>query len=118
MPGLHEKIARALCNSKKFETGEGTCSAACLDQLGSARPNCPHAARVHRDLTLQISLALPDLLTEAEACVIEAAMELASCWEGGKYGPMQDQIKKAERILMDACSDLACECDGQWRNPY
>jgi hypothetical protein len=58
------------------------------------------------------------LMTEVEACVIEAALELAQCWEGGKYGPMQHQIKKAEAALMDACADLASENEGTWRNPH
>ncbi|MHA2085637.1 MAG: hypothetical protein ACXABD_17970 [Candidatus Thorarchaeota archaeon] len=57
-------------------------------------------------------------MTEQEAAVIEAAMELAQCWEGSKYGPMQPQIKKAEAALMDACADLASENEGTWRNPY
>ena len=46
-----EKVARALCRSGKFETGEGTCAFVCMDQLGDARKKeCPHAAEVHGSL--------------------------------------------------------------------
>lgn len=51
-------IAEALCKSRKFETGEGTCSLICLDQLGNARRNCHHRERVHRDLARKIHEAL------------------------------------------------------------
>jgi hypothetical protein len=38
----------AACRSGKFETGEGTCAAICMEFLGSPRKSgCPHAVRVH-----------------------------------------------------------------------
>jgi hypothetical protein len=43
-------LARAICKSGKFETGEGSCSLLCLDALGSARDNCQHVTRIHGDL--------------------------------------------------------------------
>ena len=46
-------VARALCQSGKFETGEGTCALLCLDVLGNARGGphgCPHVVQVHGDL--------------------------------------------------------------------
>lgn len=50
-----EKVARALCKSGKFETGEGTCALICMDQLGSAREaSCHHALRVHGELAREI----------------------------------------------------------------
>lgn len=46
-----EKVSRAICQSGKFETGQGTCALICMDQLGSARKKpCPHASRIHGKL--------------------------------------------------------------------
>ena len=46
-----EAVARAICQSGKFETGEGTCALLCMDQLGSPRKKgCCHSARVHGKL--------------------------------------------------------------------
>ena len=50
MTDMVEKVARAICQSRKIETGEGTCAMRCLDQLGLARENCPHVLKVHGDL--------------------------------------------------------------------
>lgn len=64
-----EVVARALCESGKFETGEGTCSLLCMDQLGSVRKNgpCSHLTRVHGDLADTIlSLLCPAEPAEAE----------------------------------------------------
>jgi len=49
-----EPIARAICKSGKFETGQGTCAAICMEQLGDARRQCSHAARVHGKLAERI----------------------------------------------------------------
>ena len=50
-PVDREAVARALCESGKFETGEGTCSLLCMDQLGSVRKKgCNHLTRVHGKL--------------------------------------------------------------------
>jgi len=51
-------IAKAICKSGKFETGEGTCSMLCMDQLGDARSNCAHVIAVHGDLATQINSAI------------------------------------------------------------
>lgn len=53
-----ETIARAICKSGKFETGEGTCAFICMDQLGSARRGCPHINKVHGKLAEAIAAAL------------------------------------------------------------
>jgi hypothetical protein len=45
-----ERVARAICQSRKFECGEGACSLFCLDQLGDARGGphgCSHVSRIH-----------------------------------------------------------------------
>ena len=50
-PVDREAVARAICQSGKFETGEGTCALLCMDQLGSPRKKgCCHSARVHGKL--------------------------------------------------------------------
>jgi hypothetical protein len=54
-------VAKALCQSGKFETGQGTCAAICMEVLGSARSGphgCPHSARVHGKLAASITDAL------------------------------------------------------------
>ena len=50
MDDLRERLARAICKTGKFETGEGTCAPRCMDQLGSAREKCPHVAAIHGSL--------------------------------------------------------------------
>ena len=49
-----ERMAKAICQSGKFETGQGTCSLFCLDHLGDARRNCSHAPRLHKKLALAV----------------------------------------------------------------
>lgn len=57
MTGLSEEdIARAVCRSWCFETGEGTCAVICMDQLGDVRKKgCHHAQRVHKRLIESIA---------------------------------------------------------------
>lgn len=39
---------RAICQSGKFETGQGTCAPICMEFLGDPRKSgCGHAVRVH-----------------------------------------------------------------------
>jgi hypothetical protein len=54
-------IAKAICKSGKFECGEGACSFLCLDQLGNARRDCPHATDIHNSLATQIEKAIQDV---------------------------------------------------------
>lgn len=51
-------IAKALCKSGKFETGEGTCAMLCMSQLGSARRSCGYHNEVHGKLAEQIDAAI------------------------------------------------------------
>src|SRR5690554_6914952 len=52
-------ITKAICQSRKFETGEGTCAFICMGELGDARAKgCPHHPRVHHDLAEKIDAAL------------------------------------------------------------
>lgn len=53
-------IAKALCKSGKFETGQGTCAPICMEQLGDARNGCSHCSRVHGQLALTIIKALEE----------------------------------------------------------
>jgi hypothetical protein len=57
-PTLPGRLAHVLCRSNKFETGEGTCAAICMDQLGDPRGSmhgCRHAAMVHRELSEKLA---------------------------------------------------------------
>ena len=54
-----EAVARAICKSGKFETGQGTCAAICMDQLGEARRACPHVTDLHGKLA-RAALAASD----------------------------------------------------------
>lgn len=54
-PDLVSVISSALCKSKVFETGQGTCALVCMDQLGDPRKRgCYHADRVHDKIALAI----------------------------------------------------------------
>lgn len=49
----------AICQSGKFETGEGTCALTCMQQLGDARKNgCPYVIDVHGPLGTAVCRAL------------------------------------------------------------
>lgn len=54
----HEKVCKALCQSGKFETGEGTCAPICMEQLGEARKHCSRREQVHGKLAEQIIKAV------------------------------------------------------------
>lgn len=53
-----ERACRAICQSRKFETGEGTCAPKCMDQLGCARDNCKHVVEIHVGLARAIINAI------------------------------------------------------------
>ena len=54
-----EIVSLAICQSGKFETGEGTCALRCMDQLGDARKRpCQHIVTIHGDLARSIVEAL------------------------------------------------------------
>ena len=51
------QVCKALCQSGKFETGQGGCALLCMSMLGSSRSGphgCEHAEHVHGDLAHQI----------------------------------------------------------------
>jgi hypothetical protein len=54
-------ICKVLCESGIFETGQGTCACACMDQLGNPRKKgCYHAERIHDKLAHSILEALSE----------------------------------------------------------
>ncbi len=53
-----ERACRAICQSRKFETGEGTCSFRCMEQLGCARDKCTHVVKIHGDLARRVINAI------------------------------------------------------------
>lgn len=52
------RVCRVLCNSGKFEIGEGICALICFDQLGDARRDCSHIEQVHGKLADEIWKAI------------------------------------------------------------
>lgn len=55
--GPTEAVARELCESGKFETGEGTCAAICMQSLGEPRRGphgCPYRVKVFQELSVRI----------------------------------------------------------------
>ena len=47
---LKQKIAKAICKSRKFECGQGCCAPICMESLGVARDKCSRCLQVHKDL--------------------------------------------------------------------
>lgn len=58
-------------------------------------------------------------MSEDEANVIEVAQDLVAAWEGSKYGPMQHEVKRCEKVLVSAVADLQWHTlnDCRWRKP-
>ena len=52
-----EAASKVMCKSGRFETGEGTCAAICMEALGDARLDCYHCRDVHGHLVLEILTA-------------------------------------------------------------
>jgi len=51
IPDDEKEICHQICQSGKYETGEGTCALICMDQLGDPRRKlhgCPHAVKVFK----------------------------------------------------------------------
>lgn len=61
MPTVCEKIAKAICQSDRYETGEGTCAVICMEQLGDPRKSgCRHIMRVHGKVAEKVFAAIKD----------------------------------------------------------
>lgn len=52
-----EKAAFSICQSGKFENGEGRCAMICMDSLGNKPKQCVHASRVHGKLARAVIAA-------------------------------------------------------------
>lgn len=68
-------------------------------------------AGVQAELTARITVALRNAIIEArmtsnEEAVLEAAIEWANLREGARYVPMELRLRKAEKALEDAVSDM------------
>lgn len=56
-----EIITKAICKSRKFETGEGTCALLCMSGLGDVRRSgCSYHKQIHGDMAKQILDALDE----------------------------------------------------------
>jgi len=54
-------VCLVICRSGKFETGQGTCSLICMDQLGDPRKKgCAHVIEIHESLAKKIIDALSE----------------------------------------------------------
>jgi hypothetical protein len=75
---LVEKVARALCCSGKYETGEGTCAMLCMEFLGDPRKNgCGHAVRIHGDRArAAISLTLEEAAGVADDAATDVSLRI------------------------------------------
>ena len=50
-----ELLARGICMSGRFETGQGTCAAICMEAPGDVRSSgCAHSLRIHGDRAREI----------------------------------------------------------------
>ncbi len=65
-----ERVAKAICKSGKFETGQGTCAILCMDQLGDARNDCQHAKHIHEKLAVAAIKAMRE--PTEKMCSIDA----------------------------------------------
>jgi hypothetical protein len=67
---LVEKVAREICQSGKFECGQGRCAALCMDSLGDIRKSphgCSHALKLHGPLArAALRIALEEAAKVAE----------------------------------------------------
>jgi hypothetical protein len=92
---LRERVARAICKTDRFDTGEGTCAALCMEQLGDPRrKGCGHALRVHGTLVDAILAALPELAGGSEWRPIETYTACRPVLVGRRadkylYGPLE-----------------------------
>jgi hypothetical protein len=67
---LRQAVARAICKTGRFETGEGACAVLCMDALGCARQGCGHVERIHGKMADAVLAALSASIGED---VVEAA---------------------------------------------
>lgn len=115
-----EAVARAICKSGKFETGEGCCAPICLESLGSARDHCRRCEYVHGDLA-DAALAAADAQQDTVRVPVEPteAMEDAGrqhiAWDGfhkGEPGHQRIKMRAAYRAMIEAASAGEEDRDG------
>lgn len=100
-----ERVARAICQTGKWETGEGTCAARCMDQLGFARKKCPHVSVIFGDLARTVIAAYDSPLREALEELLKA-LAMGPLEVAAEYGPdahpdepVTDAARKAQAAL-------------------
>ena len=65
--GAVEDAAFSMCQSGKFECGQGRCAPICMEFMGHKPKKCAHALRVHGDMARAvISTALLHIAKEGE----------------------------------------------------
>ena len=93
-----EQACRAICHSRKFETGEGTCALRCMEHLGCARDKCAHVDLIHGDLARLVISAIrePDEeMKEAAATGIDSIGQGVTTGDAHKvWQAMIDQLLK------------------------
>jgi hypothetical protein len=128
-----QAAARAICQSRKFETGEGTCTVLCMDQLDDVRKKgCGHCVRIHGKLAKQVleaaSRATPAkeiAVTEAMKWAGHAALDKSEFAEKGigarvGYAAMADvfraMLAKATPAhpALDPATVEACAREAEW----
>lgn len=53
-----ERVCRAICESRKFECGQGCCAPICMENLGVARDKCQRCVLVHGELARAVIEAI------------------------------------------------------------
>lgn len=106
-PADVEKVAKAICRSGKFESGQGTCSLLCMEFPGDPRGSihgCPHAAKIHGKLAESILSSLP---SEREQIV--AWRDIATAPKDGSplrlYDPELDEDSSFEGHWTDCTGE-------------
>lgn len=52
----------ALCQTGRWETGQGTCAAICMEQLGPVRPRpCRHATKIFGTIVKSVLKAVDEV---------------------------------------------------------
>lgn len=101
--GIVEAVARTLCRSGKFETGEGTCAPICMEFLGDPRKSgCGHACRVHEKLATAAIHATLLAAREASEEVVDAACQARNMVAGTHWTDgVTEGVQRIERMLAE-----------------
>lgn len=115
MTELRERVAMAICKSRKFECGQGCCAPICMDQLGDARVVCPHVTDVHGDLTDIVLAAMPErwrsidsapkdgtfVLVAGDSGYVTTPLRVEVCKYDAEYRPLNPWVNHAGDAFTD-----------------